>query len=181
MARTQYAIKPATDKQIDLIRKLAAEKQWESNDCGPARDVAALVTDGEEISCRDASSAIDFLFSCPRRPQPAEDIAKPGYYVRDGIVYVVVLNREGTATYAKRMVIDHETRRGSWRYAPNIGRSLAREGLAPLTALEAATLGRLHGCCVACGRTLTDPASVERGIGPVCRKRVQESFDRISA
>ncbi len=35
--------------------------------------------------------------------------------------------------------------------------------------LEAAVrYGRLTGACACCGRTLTDPKSVERGIGPIC-------------
>jgi hypothetical protein len=36
----------------------------------------------------------------------------------------------------------------------------------PLTA--AIRYGKLSGSCSCCGRTLTDPESVERGIGPIC-------------
>ena len=36
----------------------------------------------------------------------------------------------------------------------------------PLAA--AVRYGRLMGSCACCGRTLTDPKSVERGIGPIC-------------
>lgn len=28
-----------------------------------------------------------------------------------------------------------------------------------------------HGKCSACGRSLTDPASIERGLGPICAER----------
>ena len=39
----------------------------------------------------------------------------------------------------------------------------------PRGAAEA--YGRLTGCCCVCNRELTDPVSVERGIGPVCAER----------
>lgn len=59
--------------------------------------------------------------------------------------------------------------------------STARAGLQPLTPEEAAKLGRLHGCCVICGRTLTDPTSVNAGIGPVCGRKVSASYDELTA
>lgn len=31
--------------------------------------------------------------------------------------------------------------------------------------------GRLTGSCACCGRTLTDPASIELGIGPICAEK----------
>lgn len=30
-----------------------------------------------------------------------------------------------------------------------------------------------HATCTRCGRTLTDPASVARGVGPVCARRIR--------
>jgi hypothetical protein len=46
-----------------------------------------------------------------------------------------------------------------------------------LTSLSAdptsviAGYGRLTGACALCGRDLTDQASVDRGVGPVCAKK----------
>lgn len=40
----------------------------------------------------------------------------------------------------------------------------------PLDALV--TYGRVTGVCGVCGRTLTDPESIEAGIGPVCASKV---------
>jgi Family of unknown function (DUF6011) len=39
----------------------------------------------------------------------------------------------------------------------------------PLAALQA-----VHGCgrCLRCGRRLTDPLSISRGLGPECRTKV---------
>jgi len=42
------------------------------------------------------------------------------------------------------------------------------------TTLEGRTIGR----CRVCGRTLTDPESVALGIGPVCRQREGDSYER---
>ena len=39
----------------------------------------------------------------------------------------------------------------------------------PLSA--AVAYGRETGCCSICARTLTDPVSVERGIGPICAEK----------
>ena len=56
-------------------------------------------------------------------------------------------------------------------------RTAMPETLATLTAIainprEAAiNYGRLTGSCACCGRTLTDPQSVELGIGPICAER----------
>ena len=106
------------------------------------------------------------------RPKAAE----PGYYVRDGEVFVVVENKAKTSTYAKRMTTytdEGGANRGKWVYAPGVGRDFAAAELVPLTVEEAAKLGRLYGICVICGATLTDPESVERGIGPVCAGKVK--------
>ena len=40
---------------------------------------------------------------------------------------------------------------------------------APLDA--AVKYGKLSGCCCSCGRDLTDPVSIEAGIGPVCAQK----------
>jgi hypothetical protein len=45
-----------------------------------------------------------------------------------------------------------------------------------LTVEEARILGRSLGCCMICGATLTDPESVERGIGPICETRVAGTY-----
>jgi hypothetical protein len=58
---------------------------------------------------------------------------------------------------------------GRWLY---VGGTYAAKkvlaGLNPMTAAQAGALGKQYGCCVRCGKTLTDPVSVAQGIGPVC-------------
>jgi uncharacterized protein (DUF3820 family) len=41
-----------------------------------------------------------------------------------------------------------------------------------LTLAQCQEIGRAIGRCVVCGARLTDPDSVERGIGPICASRV---------
>ncbi|UAJ15479.1 hypothetical protein SEA_PUPPERS_48 [Gordonia phage Puppers] len=65
--------------------------------------------------------------------------------------------------YAK--VLDPET--GDWIISRGAVRDLRQEGQR-LTLEVAKDLGHLYGRCIACGRTLTDEASIRAGIGPVC-------------
>jgi hypothetical protein len=41
-----------------------------------------------------------------------------------------------------------------------------------LTLDECKAIGKAIGRCVVCGARLTDPASVERGIGPICANKI---------
>lgn len=157
----------ATPKQVNLIDRMVNERQMDNF---PYRDRVQQVVarQAHGFSIEEASAIIDGMFKLPKINYAA---AAPGYYVKNGNVYVVVENKAKTATYAKKMVVLTNAKGakvGRWEYAPGVGRNIAAEGLAPLTVTEAARLGRLHGACMVCGRTLTDPNSVERGIGPVC-------------
>lgn len=138
----------ATQRQLDFIYRLADE-----------RGIAVDLTD---LSRPAASALIDRLLAIPA---PS---AEPGYYVRGEQVFVVVQNRAKTRTYAKELVLTGN--RARWHYAPGISTSLA--DVEPLSVEHAASLGRAHGVCILCGAQLTDPESVERGIGPVCAARL---------
>lgn len=174
---------PATAKQTAFLRDLAANRAWaDDHDYSDVLTAAAAGRDLDGLDKATASALISDLLNTPRRtstPTAQTRAAEPGYYMRDGRVYVVVWNRERTGTYAKRMVISGG--RGSWKYAAGVGRDIAAEGLAPLTVEAAAALGHLHGLCVVCGRALSDPKSVTAGIGPVCAKRVAESHAALTA
>lgn len=142
------------------------------------------------VSKHEASRVIDALMETPRRAteaQPEHRDATPGYYTAGDDFIVVVENKAGTHTYAKRLVVTTAGCRGHfdaegaltyddcgrttarWEYAPGVGRTLA--GLSPMSLEEAIEFGHLHGICFVCTKPLTDPASVARGIGPVCAKR----------
>ena len=76
----------------------------------------------------------------------------------------VKANRAGTSVYAMELI------GMQWEYA-------GREPLGLCTAASRMTLeqaiayGHATGNCVVCGAPLSDPKSVERGIGPVCAKK----------
>lgn len=62
-----------------------------------------------------------------------------------------------TVDHVYRAVDDHDGR---------VAKSLAEIAKNPKEV--AANYGKLYGECSCCGRTLTDPVSVENGIGPIC-------------
>lgn len=183
MYRTATAARPASDKQVALIVRLLAEKpSWTERLNGLVWERAFDILgnqgsdDPKFVSSREASAVIDALFKVPSGSADKPQAAKPGYYVRGAEdareVLVVVENRAKTGTYAKRLEISTGGLKTTarWEYAPGVGRTLA--GLEPLTVEEAARLGHMHGVCVICARSLTDPDSVQRGIGPVCAARL---------
>lgn len=127
------------------------------------------VTIGEaQCDKRGASRFIEALQAQERKAgaKAATDL-EPGYYADDDTVYVVVLSKAGRP-YAKRWDVAEGQARASWVYAPGAARTIAAKGLAPLTLDQAKEWGHLHGRCIRCGRQLTDPTSVEAGIGPIC-------------
>jgi hypothetical protein len=109
---------------------------------------------------------------CPAPKAPAKR-AEAGYFVKaDGTMLVVVESRQNKGrTYAKRLVLGtSETGRKTarWEYAP--GEAALVADVTPMTLEDAAAFGHAHGFCFKCCKPLTDPASVIRGIGPVCAK-----------
>ena len=79
--------------------------------------------------------------------------------------YLVVATKDGERLYAKEALED-----GSWDYEKGAIYNLYAEDRA--TVEEVAERGRLTGSCCVCARRLTDPNSVNAGIGPICARRV---------
>jgi len=84
------------------------------------------------------------------------------FQTADGAVYRVVKSQQGRL-YAKRLNTS-----GGFDYAPSAIKQLTEDDRMTLEAAQA--FGRRFGICAYCGRTLTDPASIAAGIGPVCAK-----------
>ena len=116
---------------------------------------------------------------CPT-PEPEPPIserlspATEGFYLHEGGVYKVQRAVHGSGhLYAKRLVLEgiEEDRRGTWWvYAKGVVSRL-HQGLR-LTQEEAAAFGKLYGICCICGTQLNNEVSIERGIGPVCAKKM---------
>jgi hypothetical protein len=154
MTTTATATQP-TAKQLDMITRLAAERITNA-------PVPTPTTKSE------ASFLIGLLLDAPRKP--ATNAATPGYYLAGGRVVRVQANQANTATYAKVLIIKDGQRKGTWTYTPGLAATLATA--TPLTVEQAAAMGHATGVCVICAAELTDPKSIERGIGPVCIKRL---------
>ncbi len=104
-------------------------------------------------------------------PQPVVD-PEPGFYVVDGIFYRVQFNRDETRVYGKM----YRNEEKHWEYS---GRKYFGLLTADnkVTVEDAAKFGHAHGVCLMCGRTLTDPASVAQGIGPVCITKIDGGIE----
>lgn len=157
--------RPASPKQVNYIRSLIERK-----------GAQLLLAGGDriaEMTSREASAMIDMLLAKPDAPKaaPAPRAEVPeGLHVTGGTVYKVQTSRTTGKRYAKRLdlvtVIPLRTV-GQWEYA----------GAAPLRSLSESTVVTLEeaqafgfdfGICMCCGALLTNPESIERGIGPVC-------------
>lgn len=89
-----------------------------------------------------------------------------GMYSRDGQIYRVQRSRESGNLYAKKLDSTTQT----FSYAPGAMRVLTAAHRMTIEAAKA--YGREFGVCCVCARALSNPASVEAGIGPVCGARV---------
>lgn len=101
-------------------------------------------------------------------PQDIVDKPKPfvapecGLYKVDDAVFRVKQNQLKTRVYAERWDQDAER----FIYDRGAIRFLNSSNLMSLEEIE--EQGRATGFCMMCGRFLSNPESVERGIGPIC-------------
>jgi hypothetical protein len=161
--------RPASPKQINLIKRLAGEKVYDSGQLD-------RVLNGEEIGIGTASTLIDLLFKAPRKVQGEVAALTMGVYKLDGDVFIVKPNKEKTRLYAKRMVftdteraIEDGTRaKIEFVYAPGAIYRIKPEH--KMNAVEGKALTIRYGRCICCNRALKAAQSVEQGIGPVCIK-----------
>jgi hypothetical protein len=165
-----------TPAQQGFVARLVAERDATAFD-----PILTARVDEARIGALPFGEVTGLLNALKRIPRPAAAAAakaEPGYYLTAADeVIVVVETKDKQRTYAKRLTFhtgEDGAQRARWEYAPGVGRTLA--GIAPLTAEQAARLGHLHGVCVICAKPLTDPASVERGIGPVCVRRLTSAL-----
>lgn len=164
-AAPRPAVRPASEKQVALITRLAAEKDWTDLDGDGGQNVATVtaVLAGETVGIKDASSAIDMLFGAPRKAAPAAArTIEAGVYVNtDGSTFRVYFGQQSGRMLAAR-VVD-----GDFEYAGQADRFVKADAR-KMTAEEAGAWGKTTGRCVFCARKLDVPSSVDRGIGPDC-------------
>jgi hypothetical protein len=113
----------------------------------------------------------DYTDPRARAPRFDAQTLEDGFYVRDGVVYKVIVAVHGSGRkYAK--MLDHN---GEWQMAQGaIGNLRPEHKMTLAQALETAhrhatnVESRLYGRCFICGRTLTREESIDRMMGPVC-------------
>ena len=159
---TAKTVKPASQKQLDLITKLMGEKFFD--DQAQARFNAEF--SDYKGNVKVASSFITFMFKLPRKETVENRFnPEPGMYRMDDDLYRVKVSRTGN-WYAEVAVKPESGSKLKWDY---LGK---RVNLSTAQALDDAEAGRFVGYCVRCNAELTDPDSIARGIGPVCANKV---------
>lgn len=148
----------ASEKQIAFLTTLMDERVHE------------FELDPATLAKQEASALISQLLSMPRVSQAAQKAAEEGFYIMDGSVYRVVRSKSSGKPYGKVLKISESTSKGSWEYAPGVIGKLAEARV--LTVEIAKRMGAQYGICMVCGATLTDPESVDRGIGPICANKI---------
>lgn len=168
------ATRPASYKQVQFISDLAREVTE-----APTMLLESFgVEHPNQLDMRDASTFIGMLKDARtevrggqharRVLQEAEADIAPlavGVYQRDGAVIRVYPARNGGHLLAKRYDADSD----NWVYlgaATRFVRASMRMSLE-----DAQRFGHDFGVCACCGRMLTDPTSINDGIGPICAKK----------
>lgn len=155
-----------TAKQSAFFGTISTELLALTDD--PAMRIAqqTIIDKFADMTPKQASSVIDFMLGSLRTARQTSRRAataelEPGLYSRDGLTIKVQRSATGNL-YGK--VLDETT--GKYEYAAG---SLRGVTAADRMTLEvAAEITRRIGRCCVCSRTLSNPDSIDAGIGPVC-------------
>lgn len=169
-----------SEKQVAFALRLADERDIPplGETAEKRRQTLQQFLDQADLDRKALSWWIDRLMGYPEDRTGQAEPVEPGFYeTAEGEVYVVKANRAGTRVYAKRLVEhggerlteDGEVVHLEFEYAPGVVQQLTGEQRMDLERARALSIR--YGRCLACGKTLTDATSVERGVGPVCAKR----------
>lgn len=117
------------------------------------------------------SAEIDTLKDAIRKErhaqrQSASEAMEEGIYMKNATVYKVQRSKTSGNLYTKTLHTDP----ARWEYTPEVMRDLSLSD--KITMEQAQEFGMKFGICAICGRLLTDPDSIDRGIGPVCANRI---------
>lgn len=146
----------ASEKQLDFIARLAAERELDAVE----RD--ALAASLPQLSTKGASKTIENLLARPMATV-APLVIEAGVYVNtDGSVFRVYFGQQSGQMLAARV------EGNEFVYAGKADRFITFPASRKMTIEEAAAWGKATGTCIVCARRLDVPESVDRGIGPVC-------------
>lgn len=155
--------RPATERQVEYVGDLMANRQWEL-----LADELAIPEDLTTLTAARASLLIDELRTLPRRKKgsaPAHGIRTGRYAWRDaeGVVHFYVVDRNGKI-WVQAGPARHP-------YSGRLNEALEAIRADPKTA--AALYGQELGHCGRCGLELTDEDSRQRGLGPICAGKTE--------
>lgn len=153
----------ASVKQVEFINKLLGMKRVPA----PMRAHADNVIANPNVGWRVVSDLIDDLKLCewaPREGAKPVPVLEAGTYAHGDVIMRVQISHTSGKPYAKVWT-------GSgWVYDSQAYRAHAADAVViPLDQVLA--IGVATGHCVCCARDLSDPLSIQAGIGPVCVKR----------
>lgn len=171
MANTAW-IEDLRMKQAFADREREQERQAFLSDPDFRDSLRAVAENLRRDTGREDEDAADRAYEawCAEQYRNAMTVTEPGFYLHNERVYRCQVSRSSGHLYALVLTIDPAAQKGRFEYAAGAVRELLASER--LTVTEAARLGHHYGICVVCGATLTDPASVAQGIGPVCIKKL---------
>jgi hypothetical protein len=149
---------PATEKQINYLVKLLAEKIED-----PAQALAAITWVQEhKLSKALASEKIKKYEKLPsvRKAFSSTPELEDGIYQVGADVFKVYRTRNG------HIATKHLTEDGFEYTGQRPLKSIKPEHR--MTKEKAAEYGALYNTCINCQRTLTDEVSIAQGFGPIC-------------
>jgi len=153
----------ATEKQINFIKKLIVEKDYEFDE-----------SNFDVITIKEASNLIQELLG---RPSKIRNVEKPiasgvesGYYavIEDGVLHFFKVDSPTEGKWAGYTFIRIQASNETYPIKNKERREKILDLIKadPREAME--RYGQELGICGRCGRTLTDEESRARGIGPIC-------------
>lgn len=162
---------PPTEKQIGYIRVLASQK---------GRDLGKLEQWLRGRDRLEVSAMIDRLAALPGAATTAATVATlqsapqvpDGHYAvprdEDGAMAFYKVNSPTEERWAGRTFVEVQASEEFWPLRSRAARDAVLAKIAADVQGAMLAYGREIGRCGHCNRTLTDPESIARGIGPVC-------------
>lgn len=168
---------PISEGQTRFARELYSRKFKED-----AELRAAFEATLETMTKVEAKQMLDMMQDLPdvpreqQAPGAAPEVEADGMYrnPETGEIFKVQIAHHGSGKlYAKKLVkLDEPTtvrgKEAHFAFEMARGAIMTIKPEWQLTREDAKEFGDLYGCCMRCGTVLTDEASIERGMGPVC-------------
>jgi hypothetical protein len=174
MTATKFNTK-ASEKQISFILDLLNQRELQ---LGTGQTVEQLKEQAEKhLTKAQATRWIERLKSLPRK-SPAYRLGggsepEAGMYKIGDQIVRVYLGQQSGKMLAKELVGEGE--HFEWSYLGKATRFIKAD--TPRLSLdEAKKFGRMTGTCCICARRLDNPESVDEGIGPVCKGKMEGGF-----